>query len=144
MHPPFKVLPIAKRTAFDQTGRAVEGVIHVEVAALAGINAGPVKLLNGAEGRGGGFGLAHIEANAGRKKQLASLGFQSIHNYVRHIIEGVTMMALQDDGRIILVREDGAEFHHLICQWDGELNIWSVTTAIPKRHARGLIPFWEK
>ena len=144
MHPPFKSLPFAKRTAFHQTGWAAEGFIHADVALLGGVKSGPVRLLNGAEGRGGGFGLAHIEANAGRMKQLASLGFKAVHSYVRHILADATMIALEPDGRIVIVREDGAEYHHLICQWDVDMGIWSVTTAIPKRHARGLNVFWKK
>jgi hypothetical protein len=30
------------------------------------------------------------------------------------------------------------------CQWDAEIEVWSVTTAIPKNNMRKLNIVWEK
>lgn len=138
------VRPVAKRTAFDNVGNPVEGAITDEVAALGSIPAGRILLLNGAQGATGGFGLAHLEDNTGRIKQINSLGFKSAHAYVRFILADPTHIAHAEGGRINVIREDGTNYHHLICQWDAELALWSVTTAIPKRHARKLKLIWKK
>lgn len=136
--------PVAKRTAFDAVGNAVEGEVTEEVAALGAIPAGRILLLNGAQGATSGFGLAHIESNISRMNQIGSLGFRSAHAYVRFILADPTQIAHAENGRINVVREHGTHYHHLICQWDAELDVWSVTTAIPKRHARGLNTIWKK
>ena len=51
-------------------------------------------------------------------------------------------MALQADGRLILMRRDASYSHQVVCQWDADLTIWSVTTAIAMRRERNLNIVW--
>jgi hypothetical protein len=140
----FDLLPKEKRTAFDALGRGVEATLLDEWEHLVGDAIGPIKLLNGVEGRTGGFGFEHIIAKPERIKQIQSIGFNTVHSYIRYILDDVTHMGFQADRRMVIVREDGPHYHHLICQWDALLRVWSVTTAIPKRNMRNLTVSWKK
>jgi hypothetical protein len=137
-------LPKEKRTAFDANGKSAEGVLPEELTRSGQCHDGTIKLLTGVEGRTGGFGLAHVEAKPERLKGISSLGFKTVHAYPRYIFADMTHIGLQEDGRIVVIREDVSSFHHVICQWDQDLRIWSVTTIIPKRHARGINLIWTK
>ncbi len=138
------ILPREKRTAFDALGRSVEFKLLSDWEELAGEAQGPIKLLNGIEGRAGGFGLDHILAKPGRIKQIESFAYKTVHAYLRFVLQGVTHMGFQADGRMVLVREDGTQYHHVICQWDKALSVWSITTAIPKRNMRDVVVSWKK
>ncbi len=138
------ILPREKRTAFDAMGRSVECQLQDGWKPLTGDRNGPIKLLNGIEGRAGGFGLDHILAKPGRIKQIGSFGYKTVHAYLRFVLQGVTHMGFQADGRMVLVREDGTQYHHVICQWDKALSVWSITTAIPKRNMRDVVVSWKK
>jgi hypothetical protein len=144
LYPPVKIIPLEKRTAFDPLGRPVEGEITVEVAEKLDCEAGGIKLLNGVQGHSSGFGVRHIESYAGRVAQITTMGHITVHAYVRLVISEFGWAGCQDDGRICLVYEDKHGFHHVICQWDIDLSIWSVTTAIPKRHMRNINVRWKK
>jgi hypothetical protein len=144
MRPTLPIFPREKRTAFDALGRSVECELLPDWEVLVGARLGPVKLLNGVEGRTGGFGLEHIQAKPDRIKQIASFGFATVHAYVRFVLDQVTHMGFQQDGRMVLIREDGRQFHHIICQWDPALSIWSITTAIPKRNMRDVVVSWKR
>jgi len=136
-------LPVAKRTAFNAVGRSCSGELSQDVAQALGCKSGTIRLLNGYEGQHGGFGLAHIEAHENRIKQIKNSGFHSVHAYISAILDNYSMAALQEDGRIVLIYENSMVYHHLICQWDSDLSIWSVTTAIPKRNIRNLNILWK-
>jgi hypothetical protein len=135
--------PPEKRTSFDRIGRPAEGEITQEQAAALGCTAGIVRLLTGVQGRSGGFGAAHIESNASRMKQIEGLGFKSLHAYLRYVLANVSFIGKQSDGRVVLVADFQAVYHHVICQWDADLKIWSVTTAIPKRNKRDVEVLWK-
>ncbi len=136
--------PVEKRTVFAPNGDSDMGAVTAELAAHIGCQAGPIRLLRGIEGRTGGFGLAHIKANDGREGRILGLGFLSIEHYVRRIATAYDFVGQQDDGRLVFICDQGGCFNHLICQWDGELNLWSVTTAIPKRNMRGVNVLWDR
>lgn len=136
------ILPFEKRTVFGPSGKADIGVITDEIAAAVGCQPGSVRLLNGVE-RNGGFGCKHIESHASRIKQFEGLGHRSVFHYCLYVAGGFEAVALQTDGRIVLIRREHQTSHQLICQWDEDLLIWSVTTAIPKRHERGMSIMWE-
>ncbi len=140
--PPVGILPVEKRTAFDPTGRPVEGMLPDGLCERHGLKNGVLLLLNGVEGRDTGFGLKHIEAKLSRVKQLSGLGFNSVHGFVRFVFQSYSAISLQRDGRLILVAERKADYLWVICQWDESRSVWSVTTAIPKRHNRGLEFIW--
>jgi hypothetical protein len=108
------------------------------------VREGPIRLLNGVQGHTGGFGCAHIESYASRVSQIQSMGFRGVHDYVRSILSDTAFAGTQEDGRISIVSEKGRNVNHLICQWDEDLLIWSVTTAIPKRHMRGINILWRR
>lgn len=144
MRPILPIIPREKRTAFDALGRSVECELLRDWEVLVGARLGPIKLLNGVEGRTGGFGLEHIQAKPERIKQISSFGFGTVHSYLRFVLEFVTHMGFQQDGRMVLIREDGRQFHHIICQWDPTLHVWSITTAIPKRNMRDVVVSWKR
>ena len=93
-------------------------------------------LLSGFEGRSSGFGLAHIEARPQRMKQLNGLGYSSAHGFVRDVFRNYSLVSLQENERLALIYERGADYLFVICQWDNTRSVWSVTTALPKRHKR--------
>jgi hypothetical protein len=138
----IRILPFEKRTAFDATGKPVEGKLPEGLCVRYGLKEGALLLLNGVEGRASGFGLEHIQANTGRMKQLSGLGFTSAHMFVRYVFENYTAVSQQPDGRIVLVAERNADYLWVVCLWDPDRLVWSVTTAIPKRHKRGLTFIW--
>ena len=135
-------LPHEKRTAFGAGGRSVSAEISEEMAKAIGCRAGLIVLLNGVEGRTGGFGFAHISAKESRAKHIQNLRFPSIQSFVQHIVESPDYIGLQSDGRIVLVRKHDGYYCHVICQWDEEISKWSVTTALPKRNMRDVIVRW--
>ena len=139
----FTPLPIEKRTAFDNTGKPVEGALPQGLCELHGLNEGPLLLLNGIEGRTGGFGLAHIEANHSRIKQIGGLGYKSVHAFIRYVFENYSIIAIQLDKRLIIISAKAADYYNVVCQWDDDRSVWSVTTALPKRHRRNLNVIWE-
>jgi hypothetical protein len=143
-YPKLSILPFEKRSALDHLGRPVEGLISPGLAAILGCERGPIRLLNGVQGHTGGFGCAHIESYASRVSQIQSMGFRGVHDYVRSILSDTAFAGTQEDGRISIVSEKGRNVNHLICQWDEDLLIWSVTTAIPKRHMRGINILWRR
>lgn len=102
-----------------------------------------MKLLNGVEGNSGGFGRIHIESHASRAKQLEGLGYKDVISYVAFVTAEFNFVGMQDDGRIILIREHSGMYHHVICQWDDDLQIWSITTAIPKNNMRKVNVIWK-
>jgi hypothetical protein len=136
-------IPFAKRTVFTASGNGELCLISEEVATSCGVNAGPVKLLNGVEGSNGGFGRVHIESHASRVKQLEGLGYKDVISYVAFVAADFSMVGLQEDGRIIIIREHSSMFHHVVCQWDDEMGIWSITTAIPKNNMRKVNVVWR-
>jgi hypothetical protein len=138
--PRTPILPFAKRTVTDKRGNGDLGVITNEIALAIKCNPAVIRLLNGVEGRTGGFGLAHIEGR--RIDRILGLGFADVHSYAHFIASGFTEIAIQEDGRLVLLREAKSLYHWLICQWDDELGIWSVTTVIPKPHKRELTVVW--
>lgn len=76
-------------------------------------------------------------------KQIEGFGFKNIHAYMRGVFEKVAFIGLQPDGRIVLVAEFGGAYHHVVCQWDSDVDAWSVTTAIPKRNMRDVVVMWR-
>lgn len=144
MMKPMPMLAVEKRTVTDSRGQGELGVVTAEMALAIGCNAGLIKLLNGVQRHSGGFGMAHIEAHASRVKQILGLGFGDVFAYVRHIASGFDEIAMQDDGRLVFLRSQGTMVHWLICEWDTDLGVWSVTTTIPKPQKRGLRIVWPK
>ncbi|AZO29800.1 hypothetical protein [Mesorhizobium sp. M1B.F.Ca.ET.045.04.1.1] len=120
------------------------GYITEEMAALAACKSGPVRLLEGFQAPNGkGFGLLHIEANIPRGRQLEGLGFNSAVEFVAYIAANFVMVATQENGRLLLLAQCKNDWLHLVVEWDPE-GFWSCTTAIPKRHARGITAVWTK
>ena len=63
------------------------------------------------------------------------------------VLAQIDFAGMQEDGRLVLISEGFGHFHHVICQYDDVIGIWSVTTAIPKRTKRvlnKLNPAWER
>lgn len=141
-----KIVPIPKekRTVFTKTGIGDLGQVTTNTAESLGIFPGPIRLLQGVEGAKGGFGLAHIDGHADRVKQLQGLGYNETVSYVYHVVSDYDAIAIQEDGRLVFVREFSNLFNHVICQWDEDLSAWSVTTAIPKKNIRNLNIKWRK
>ena len=135
-------LPVEKRTVFGPSGKGDLGTITDEMAEKIECKAGVVRLLNGVEGRNSGYGLKHIEAKESRGKQIAGLGYRNVFAYVSDIAGGFDAIALQDDGRLVLIKRNGPYSHQCVCQWDEDLEIWSVTTSIPMRRERDLKIVW--
>lgn len=135
-------LPFEKRTVFTAHGVGDLGKVSPDLALRLGVRTGPVRLLNGVQGAKGGFGRAHIESYVSRMRQLEGIGFRNAVSYVYFVVSAYGFAALQADGLIILVRPSGSLFHHVVCQWDGGLSLWSVTTAIPKNTMRHLQCVW--
>lgn len=145
MSQPQPILALEKRSVTDSRGNGDLGIVTAEIALAINCKAGVIKLLNGVEGRkGGGFGLAHIESHASRVKQIQGLGFADVFAYVRFIASDFDEIAMQEDGRLVFLRGQSSMIHWLICQWDEDLGIWSVTTSIPKPQKRGLKILWPK
>lgn len=138
------LLPYEKRTVFTSSGIGELGFITEEIAAEINVSAGPIKLLNGVEGRTGGFGRQHIEAHTQRMKQLAGLGYKDVITYVHSVAASFDKIAMQDNGRILILSYKDNLHHHVICQWDQDLKVWSVTTAIPKGAVRNENIVWER
>lgn len=140
----LKILPVEKRTVSGASGKMDLCVITDEMAAIVRCKAGVVRLLKGVEGRNGGFGNAHIESHARRMKQFEAMGHRSVFQYCAFVGAGLEAISVQPDGRIVLIRRDASNSHQVICQWDEELEIWSVTTAIPMRRERDMNIMWGK
>jgi hypothetical protein len=138
------IIPKEKRTVYGSGGRADLGVVTDEMASAAGCNPGPIRLLNGTEGRVSGYGLEHLLAKPGRLAQIEQLGFREVVGYVQFVASNFAVIASQEDGRLLFEAERDGVFHHLVCQWDNELGIWSVTTIVPKRASRGLNVVWKR
>jgi hypothetical protein len=137
-------LPVEKRTVFDSLGRGDLGDVPATISKTLRCKAGPIRLLRGVEGRSGGFGLAHIESHAGRMRQLESLGFRDAVSFVRFVASDFDLIIMQEDDRLIFQREKDGVFCQVVCQWDETVQIWSVTTAIPKRAVRNQNVVWKK
>ncbi|PCD66802.1 hypothetical protein [Rhizobium phaseoli] len=136
------LIPVEKRTVFTSAGKGDLAYISAEIAEKAGVSEGTVKLLNGIEGTKGGFGREHIEAR--RMAQISGLGFKDVVSYVYHVVCDFDRIAIQEDGRLMILREHNGLHHIVIVQWDDQLNIWSVTTALPKKVVRDIKIIWEK
>ncbi|MEN9895305.1 MAG: hypothetical protein RIR97_1157 [Pseudomonadota bacterium] len=139
-----KPIPYEKRTVFPSTGTGDLGFITEEIAATINVRAGPIKLLNGVEGRAGGFGRRHIEAHASRMKQIYGLGYKDVITYVQNVVASFDRIATQENGRILILSYKNNLHHHVICQWDDDISAWSVTTAIPKSTVRNANIVWER
>lgn len=138
-------LPFEKRTVFDGRGGGDLGQVTTAIADVIGCRVGPIRLLNGVQGRTGGFGLAHLEFHANRMKQIKGLGFRDARTYVGFIAQDFEAIAAQaHQHRLMFLRERNGITHRLVSQWDEELEIWSVTTAIPKTGISGLNIVWRK
>ncbi len=137
-------LPFAKRTAFDSLGHPVEGALPQGLSAQLGLPDGKMLLLNGFENNKSGFGLAHIEAKPQRMKQFVGLGYKTAHRFVRDVFENYSMIGLEENARLAIIYERGADFLFVFCHWDEALQVWSVTTALPKRHKRGVNVVWTR
>lgn len=138
------LLPKHKRTVFTASGSAELGRVKEDMAIVAGVPAGQIRLLEGFQSAGGGFGRQHIESHASRMLQLRNLGFRDAISYVFYVASGFECLARHEDGRISIVRKSASLFHQVVCQWDPALDLWSVTTAIPKNNMRNLNVVWEK
>ena len=122
----------------------MQGAITEEMALACDCRAGRIVLLNGVEGRSGGWGYEHIAAKENRTAHLKGLGFRDIHAYVGFVLDAFQWLALQDAGRLLMVAEAGGYFHHVPVQWNEGMECWAVTTAIPKRNMRNVMPLWVK
>ena len=120
------------------------GFVTTSMVGTTMLPAGSIRLLHGFQGPRGGFGRLHIEAYPDRLAQLRSEGMAGVVDYVAFVAGDPDAVALERDGRLSVIRRGRRLFHHLICRWDRELSIWSVTTAIPKRNlGKGTI-LWRK
>jgi hypothetical protein len=138
------ILPFRDRTVFLARGRGELGEVPDTVAGALCCPSGPIRILNGFHGADGkGYGLAHIEAHSHRMSAIAGLGFADAMGFVQFIASNYSKAATQENGRVLLLAERGSHWCHLVAQWN-ERGFWSVTTAIPKRHHRGLKIVWEK
>ncbi|MGC0052204.1 hypothetical protein ACNSPG_03945 [Brucella pituitosa] len=140
---PIVPLPKEKRTVFTRNGNGDLGIVSPEAAQAASIHPGFIKLLHGVEGRNGGFGLAHIESKQ-RVEHFKKLGFDEIIDFVRFVAEEYDEFGVQDDGKVVFQRHRDQLIHQVICLWDEDLKIWSVTTAIAKRAERNLKICWKR
>jgi hypothetical protein len=77
-------------------------------------------------------------------RQLNILGFVDAVTYVHHVAAQYQFVALEPDGRITVIRESRSLYHHVVCQWDQQLRVWSVTTAIPKNNMRKANIVWKR
>lgn len=114
------------------------------MVANTGLPHGPIKLLNGIQGRHSGYGRVHIESHSSRMKQISGLGFKDVVTYIYSIASSFDKVATQENGRILILTFRDALHHHVICQWDDQLQVWSVTTAIPKAVMREEAIIWER
>lgn len=136
-------LPKEKRTVFLRNGLGELGEVPEDVAAAIGINAGVIKLLHGVEGRTGGFGLAHIESKQ-RIQHFKEMGFAEVVDFVRFVASEYEEFGIQNDGKVVFQRHRDQYVYQIICLWDVDLSIWSVTTAIAKRAERKLKICWKR
>jgi hypothetical protein len=141
---PIQPIPKEKRTVFGSGGRSDLGFVTIEIAAACKVQTGPIRLLQGLEGRNSGFGLEHILAKPGRLRQIESFGFRDVVSYVQYIATNFSAVATEDSGRLIFQQDYAGCSHELICQWDTALRAWSVTTIIPKRASRNLNIIWRR
>jgi len=137
-------LPFAKRTAFDSLGYPVEGSLPQGLCVQLGLPDGKMLLLNGFENNKSGFGLAHIEAKPHRMKQFEGLGYKTAHSFVRDVLRNYSFIGLQENQRLAFIHQRGADYLFVFCHWDEALQVWSVTTALPKRHKRGVHVVWTR
>jgi hypothetical protein len=138
------VIPFAKRTVFTSSGVGDLGRVDVKIAEIIAKPSGAIRLLNGVEGAKTGFGRIHIESHEKRVKQINGMGFKDVVSYIYHVASAYERIALQENDRLLFLREGQGLQHQVICQWDDEIGIWSVTTAFPKGAVRGLQILWEK
>jgi len=76
------ILPREQRSVTAPNGAVFFGVMPDHVAAHLGVAAGEIRLLNGFDHGGKGFGLAHLAAKPQRIKQMNGLGFRNIEQFV--------------------------------------------------------------
>lgn len=117
------------------------GVVPDAVASHLGVAAGEIRLLNGFDHGGKGFGLAHLAAKPQRILQMKGLGFRNIEQFVWHVCQNFTRIS-NGGGRLGLCAEYN---HHTLVayvDWRAERSLWSVVTALPMRTCREPI-LWE-
>ncbi len=109
------------------------GAIGEDVAAALGVQSGPIRLLNGYQGRKG-WGWVHLTQVADRMRAIRALGYPTAQAFVFDVAANWTEIhQAAEPGRLKVVRpKDGYELA-IVIQWTGE--IWSVTTALPFRPA---------
>jgi hypothetical protein len=120
------------------------GFLTPEIAVACKMQTGPIRLLQGLEGRRSGFGLEHILAKPGRLRQIETLGFRDVVSYVQYVATNFSAVAMEDNGRLLFHLDYSGCSHELICQWDDAIGVWSVTTIIPKRISRNLNVVWRR
>lgn len=122
------------------------GYIDAEAAEALGVEPGPIRLFDGVPGAKG-YGLLHIESNEHRMKQIAGLGYKSASAFVADVATGWTKIIRGEDERsLVLVRPKGGyDLRIVVRPQASELGtIWSVTTGIPSRVARGDVLYEKK
>jgi len=124
------------------------GVIDEAVAKACGCSPGIIRLAEGFQNaRGVGFGLKHLEANAGRVAQLKDLGLKSATQSIASVAANWTLMVrAQEAGRICVAQIVGGREIKMVLErfQKGEKAYWSVVTLIPGRRSKPSDVLFEK
>lgn len=109
------------------------GYIDEAAAAALGVQSGPIRLLNGYQGRKG-WGWVHLTQVEDRMRAIRALGYTTAQAFVFDVAANWTEIhEAAEPGRLKAVwPKDGYELA-IVIQWNGA--IWSVTTALPFRPA---------
>ncbi len=108
------------------------GVIDQLAAKALAVSAGPIRLLNGYQGRTGGWGRQHLIQVRERVRAIEALGYPSCDAFVFDVAANWTVAkAAAEAGRLKLVKPTASHELAIVVQWTGR--IWSVTTALPYR-----------
>ena len=106
------------------------------VAAHLGVSGGEIRLLNGFDHGGKGFGMAHLVAKPDRVLQMNGLGFTSIERFAWHICQNYMQICDGGEGKLGLCAEH--KHHTLVAyiDWRADRSFWSIVTALPMRACR--------
>lgn len=116
------------------------GEICAAGAAAAGVQAGPIRLLQGRQGQGG-FGLAHMYERD-RPKAIEGRGFKAPKDYAFVVARGWTHIYRGGGDRITIAIECAGGMNALVLHWQGAF--WSIVTALPFRRPKEPLKFQKE
>jgi hypothetical protein len=107
------------------------GYIDADAARTLNVQAGPIRLLNGYQGRKG-WGYQHLVQVADRMAAIRSLNYPTAQAFVFDVSANWREVhQIREAGRLKLVLPRGGYDLSIIVEW--RTVIWSVTTALPFR-----------